>query len=406
MNAPQIIEKVERDSHILIGKHHIDYETGWLAPRPHEALPQDPGNADRSAWFELIDKAVSMLPEFVQDGAVGAAINKIPIPSWSFGDLSRQAQYCLMLEISMLTHAFFREQLRYKTMAESHKDKGKKYLCPQLAIPLWQLHKLTGIDPTMAYWLYGLCNWRMIDPSGPMTPENVTPIRTFTNSATEKWFLAIHHIVELIKGRAIRFRLRAHLLSQYGDDTPLGYLTTCLKTSARASMRANAVLGRMEERLDPLAYFEDVRMFYAFPQNVVFEGVEELGGVGQYLEGETGGGSPTHHLDDAVDGIPHREKGRAYIKARRRQMPTEVRELLDEVDKKPQLRELILANQDNDDLIIAYNANVFAKFDWRLEHDGLAARSIAQYGDTHGTGNPVLTLLRDMAEDTRACLIR
>ena len=86
-------------------------------------------------------------------------------------------------------------------------------------------------------------------------------------------------------------------------------------------------------------------------------------------------------------------------------MPQEVRELLDEVDEKSQLRELVLAHRNNEELVLAFNANVFAKLDWRLEHDALAARSIAQHGDTHGTASPALTLLRDMAEDTRACLI-
>ena len=406
MNAEEIIQQVERDAHALMEKHHISYETGFLAPRNTDYfLPRDFVDLERNAYFLRLEHATRMLPELTRNRGVVRAVEALEVPSWSFNDLSRENQYMLMLELTMLAHAAFHEQLGYQTVRDLYTDESEKYLWPQLAKPIWELSQITGIDPTMAYWLYGKWNKCLKDPRGPHTPDNLEPLFTFTGGETEKWFVAVHHAAEAKLALGVPSQLKAYLLSQYSSEVPIKYLRLYLWTSAIAILNAVGELKRMREHLDPFTYFEQVRMFYAWPRNVVYVGVVELGGVGQNYDGETGGGSAAHHLGDAMTGVEHRDESKIYIQARRRQMPRDVRELLDEVEQNSRVRELVLAHRANDELVMDFNMNLFAKLDWRMEHRGLVLESISQYGDSRGTANPALTLIDNMIEDTRASLL-
>lgn len=410
MKPETILKRVSSRIQNLRDTYHIYPDTVFFPPYDTDLLlPRNVLDEKTDAYFRTLDQTVRMLPELTKSGEVIATVEVLPDPprslQYTCGCISPGGQYVLMLQLAMLAHAAFRELLEYKTVRELYEDVSVKHLWPQLAVPLWELYERTGIDPTMAYWLYGLNNKRIKNPTLPKTPDNFEPFYTFTGSETEKWFLAVHHGAEVELAQANECLLKAHLLSHYDNHALLANLVKHLNNAAVPSARAVNILKRMREHLDPFEYFQKVRMFYAFPRNVVFVGVGKVAGIPQNFEGETGGGSTAHHLIDAILGIRHRNSSKAYIQARRRQMPTYARELLQKIEGSSRLRSFVWKHRDNTELVEAYNANVRAKLDWRITHDGLARESIAQYGDTRGTANPIFTLLNDMTEDTRACLV-
>lgn len=410
MKPETILGRVTSGMQTLQDTYHIFPDTVFYPPYDTDLLvPTNDLNQEVGTYFRALDQTVRMLPELTKARGVIKAVEALRepphSPQYTCGCISKMGQYVLMLQLSMLAHAAFRELLGYKTVRDLYEDDSVKSLWPQLALPLWELSERTGIDPTMAYWLYGLNNKRVKNPTLPKTPDNFEPFYTFTGSETEKWFLAVHHGAEVLLAQANNCLLKAYFLSRYKHEALLTNLVTHLNNAAVYSTQAVDVLKRMRERLDPFAYFQEVRMFYAFPRNVIFVGVEKLAGIPQNFEGETGGGSAAHHLIDAIFGIRHRKSSRAYIRARRRQMPAHVRELLKKIERSSRLRSLVLEHPDNTELTVSHNANIDARLNWRLEHRGLIRESISQYGDTRGTANPALTLMDGMIEDTRACLI-
>ena len=401
MSAEKIIQQVKAAAHVRMRDLGISYDTGFLAPYDTDHyLPHDSVNRERGAYFENLEQTVRTLPDLIEREGVIQAVTALEVPVWSFSDLRPRSQHVLMLEVTMLAHAALREMYRYDTVAELYQDQTEKYLWPQLAVPSWQLHELTGIDPTMAYWLYGISNKRLVDPRRDLRLGNVEPFFTFTGTTSENWFVAIHLAIEAILARAIDARFRAYYTSLHRDDAPLEYLAQCLKEASEYARQAVEILKRMREHLDVRTYFSDVRMNYAFPQNVVFMGVNKLRRVGQYYNGETGGGSAAaHQLGDAVRGTEFRPENKEYIQTRRMQMPTPIRDMLYEIEGTSLVRELVLAHPQNDQLVEADHLDAQTAVDFGLVHEELVVESIAEFGDTRGTANPALTFLRDMNED-------
>ena len=157
--------------------YHIYPDTVFFPPYDTDLLlPRNELNKEIDSYFRALDQTVRMLPELTKSRRVIKTVEALQNPPYSphytCGCISKMGQYVLMLQLSMLAHAAFRELLGYKTVRELYEDDSIKYLWPQLAIPLWELSERTGIDPTMAYWLYGLNNKRVKNPALPKNPDN------------------------------------------------------------------------------------------------------------------------------------------------------------------------------------------------------------------------------------------
>lgn len=404
MGTRATIAKIERDADQLMRKHRISRTTGFLAERPWQSLLWIGDDNELSEYLINVHLIAGSLPELTKRGLVAKNVVRMQVPRWSFEELPWEGRAHLMLDLAMIEHAYFKELLGYQTVQQLYQDTSEKYLPPQLAAPLWKLSKITGIDPTASYCLYGLVNWRKIYPELPLSLNNVDVIHSFTGELDERWFVRIHHIVQVTEAPAIRPLLQAYLAVKYGDSSLLPYVTRCLKQTAEPLMRRVAVLKRMNEHCDPSNYFQKVRMFYAFPRNVVFEGVDELEGKGQNYEGETGGGRPDQQLSDNIKQVPHRTSTKVYQSARRSQMLTEWRELL-VITQDSQVRDFILDHQEDQEAVLAFNGSLYPDIDWGIEHNNLVSSHIRAFGEERGTANPVLSFLWNMIEDRRNALI-
>lgn len=405
MNSREIIRQVENDAHQMMRDYGISYETGFMAENAFRELPRDTGNRKRNVYFKYIHHITSCLPQITKTNEVLKALNQLEVPDWPVDDLPKETQYHLFLDLSMTMHAYFKEKLDYQTVQDLHKDEGPHFMPTQLAIPLWKLGKITGMDPTLSYILLGLWNNTKKTQYDPTKPEDFGTIHTFTGEKDEKWFLQVHHSVQATEAPAYPHLFRAYLLSQHPfEDIPVDYMIQCFKEAALPLLRRIAVLKRMADHMNPETYFERVRMFYPFPRNVIYEGVEEIKNQPQNFGGQTGGNRQSQPVEDDVMGVKHRKSSSEYRCSMLQKMPTESRELILRLTNS-RVREFVLVNRDNQELMMSYNMVIFAMVDWGTEHDNQAFGNIGKFGEARGTGGPHLTLLRDMTMDRRDAII-
>ncbi|MCZ7627114.1 MAG: indoleamine 2,3-dioxygenase [Candidatus Methylomirabilis sp.] len=274
----------------LMEQHGVSFETGFLAEQPLRWLPKGAGQASQSKEFERLDAMAYALEQTIGERRVADAVARLDVPRWSFEDLPWPVVHRLMLIYAMVTHAYFREVCPYRTVSELMQDQSPKILPAQLAVPLWRAARRIGIEPTMSYSLYALWNYYRNNPGQSVSVENIELIHSFTGTLDERWFVRIHQAVEVAYAPAISELLTACLLSsvynhdssipsvrQREDNVIVQEMIRCLENATRAARDAVAILKRMREHCDYGTYFNRVRLFFTFPNSVVFDGVEELG---------------------------------------------------------------------------------------------------------------------------------
>ena len=404
LEKSKAIEEVKKQVDSLMQKCGVSFKTGFLAEEPLRHLPKD-SNLKRSQDFEIIDKIGHSLDKLIKEKKITENVNKLRVPDWSFDDLSWQTVNRLMLVTAMITHAYFREKLPYKDVAELMKDTSNKTLPAQLAVPLWKLSKITGIAPSMSYGLYSLWNYYKKDPKLPLSLENVELIHSFTGTLDEKWFVWIHQIVEITFAQAVPELAKASLLAAL-KDTDDNFITNemikCLDSASETTRKVVNVLERMREHCNYKTYFDEVRLFYSIPRNIIFEGVEELKGQPQEIYGETGGQTPYMHFLLSVLGISHAED--QYFPNMQKHMSENNRNFLSNF-KNSKLREYVESHKKNRILVRRYNMLVQCVLDWRAEHINLVDDYIKSFGEVHGTGKPPLEWLKSLYNKTKTYLI-
>lgn len=406
--SDSVLTEVDNGVRALMDRHRVSLETGFLAEDPQEWLPltwkSSDGDRRRNNYFVVIDSLLSHLPEVIKTGRVREEVDKLVVPPWDFEDLSWSAQNLLMLEIAMLAHAYFVETLAYKNVAELMADNRVHTLPVALAVPLWRLHKLTGIAPSCSYCLYSLRNYRKKNNYRPVALDNLELPHSFTGTLDERWFVWIHQTAEATFAPAIPPLLKARYLS----FLPVGRVISeemvcCLEPAADASEEALRILSRMREHCDYRTYFEKVRMYYSFPRRVVFDGVVELEGKPQEVFGETGGQTPFQHFRLAILGIKHEND--LYFREMRKHMPHYFRSLIERVADSRVHDFVKEGYAQNQQLAVVYNRLVQSIVSWREFHIGLVEDYIKTFGEVHGTGKPPLIWLDKLKDETKTYLI-
>ncbi|MBZ0170188.1 MAG: indoleamine 2,3-dioxygenase [Kofleriaceae bacterium] len=397
--------------------HGVSVETGFLAERPLRWLLKDTGRIQQVKDFEQLDAMAYALEQTISERQVAESVERLDVPCWSFEDLPWPVVYRLMLIYAMCTHAYFREVYPYGNVSELMQDQRPKTLPAQLAVPLWRASRRIGMEPTMSYGLYALWNYYRKDPEKPVSVENIELIHSFTGTPDERWFVRIHQAVEAAFAPAIPELLTACLLSRgYDPDGPMPSprrfednviveeMIHCLENATKAAQDAVVVLKRMREHCDYGTYFNQVRLFFTFPNSVVFNGVEELAGIPQQKLGETGGQTPFMHFQLAAAGIDHDDD--PYFPRMRHYMSKPFRDLIEFVKQTSKIRSFVLERRHNDQLVRAYNALIQAvPLDWRFVHMRLVEDFIGRFGESHGTGKPPLDWLSALHKKATSYLI-
>lgn len=396
------LKELDKTVDAVLQEHFISPKTGFLSGIPLRHLPS---GDKRSEYFKKIDDMGYSLEKNIKQKNIANVVKTLPVPNFEFNDLSREVIHRLMLVIAMNTHAYFKETLQYKDVSELMKDASTKSLPAQLAVPLWKLSKLTGIAPSMSYGLYSLWNYYKKDENQPISLDNINMIHTFSDTLDERWFVWIHQVVEVTLAPAIKELTRAYYLVSFVDASTEEIIKELIQSLDKASTSLREVvnvLERMREHCNYKTYFDSVRLYYAFPKRVIFEGVDELKCQPQEIFGETGGQSPYMHFVIKMLGIDHSND--QYFPYMKKHLSGPYRDFILSFEES-KIRDYVLQNKKNRVLVRRYNMLVQSVLDWRAEHISLVDDFIKQFGEFHGTGKPPLEWLKDLYNRTKDFLI-
>lgn len=251
-----------------------------------------------------------------------------------------------------------------------------------LAKPWFEVAKRLGRPPVLSYESYALDNWQRIDPNGPIATGNIALMQNFLAGIDEEWFVIIHVDIEARASealKAIAAGRRAVVENKPSD------LVTALKTMSCALNGMYDSLCRMVELCDPFIYFHRVRPYIhgwknnpALPNGLIYEGVAEYGGVGQFFRGETGAQSGIIPSLDGFLGVGHKDDPlKAYLMEMRQYMPPQHRFFLEATEAGPSTRDFVTANLAEPQLEQIYNQCVEWVEKFRTKHLEYAVSYIA-----------------------------
>ncbi|HBZ71668.1 MAG TPA: hypothetical protein DEP35_18855 [Deltaproteobacteria bacterium] len=365
-------------------------------------LPQGDPCRELPAAFAPWEELAAELPKRLLTGTLRRAARALPLldpaPLGSEGELRRA-----MLLLSFFGHAFVFES----------NPPAERIPLP-LALPWCALAERLGRPPVLSYASYALDNWRRLDPTGPLAPDNLALLQNFLGGVDEDWFVTIHVAIEARAAGLLAAALPAQDAARAQDAPRLEALLTAVAEGLEALV---AILLRMPERCDPYIYYRRVRPFIhgwkdhpALPHGLVYEGVAAFQGRGQRLRGETGAQSGIVPAVDALLGVGHAaDPLRAYLAEMRGYMPPGHRAFLEELEAAPSLREAVRElGSGQPSLVEAYDECLHWLEHFRATHLEYAARYIHRQSQASaanptelGTGGtPFMAYLKKHRDET------
>jgi indoleamine 2,3-dioxygenase len=333
---------------------------------PHEdpllKLPQ----SEFAPWEELAQG----LPKYMAALSVRRAVNAMPDFPVSLIASDQQLKRAMMI-LSFIGHAYVYGE---RPVADR--------LPAILAKPWYEVAKKIGRPPVLSYESYALDNWRRIDPNGPIEMGNIALIQNFLGGIDEEWFVIVHVDIEAKAGQALNAIASGRRAVAAGDAQAL---KGALKEMACSLNGMYNSLCRMVEHCDPFIYFHRVRPYIhgwknnpALPQGLIYEGVDEYGGIGQMLRGETGAQSGIIPSLDGFLDVGHKDDPlKAYLMEMRLYMPPQHRYFLEATEAGPSTRLFVEANKATAGLVDIYNECVEWVEKFRTKHLEYAVSYIA-----------------------------
>ena len=251
-----------------------------------------------------------------------------------------------------------------------------------LARPWHEVATKLGRPPVLSYESYALDNWQRIDPNGPIAMGNIALAQNFLAGIDEEWFVIVHVDIEARAAQALKAIAAGRRAVESQDE---GALVTALKEMSCSLDGMYGALCRMVEHCDPFVYFHRVRPYIhgwknnpALPNGLVYEGVKEYGGVGQFFRGETGAQSGIIPSLDGFLGVGHVDDPlKAYLMEMRLYMPPQHRKFLEATEGGPSTRDFVTARIANTTIEKLYNECVEWVEKFRTKHLEYAVSYIA-----------------------------
>lgn len=373
----------------------INFSTGFLPrPDPLAGLPEA---------FQPWDQLGHDLPKLLVAGKLRPTVDAMPLLDARELDDERAARRAMMI-LSFLGHAYVWGE-----------PEPAPVIPASLAVPWHQLSQRLGRPPVLSYASYVLDNWRRLDAAKPIELGNIVMRQNFFGGRDEEWFVLIHVAIEAQAGPALAAMVT--IQDAIANDRP-EQISAELAKLARAVGCMHKILLRMFEGCDPYIYFHRVRPYIhgwanhpGLPDGIVYEGVQEYGGVGQKFRGETGAQSAIVPALDALLGVVHvKDELRIYLTEMRDYMPPEHRAFVERLEMGPSLRQYVIRGSAAHEVRENYNAVLEQLEKFRSTHLEYAHRYIIQQsrGDnknpnTVGTGGtPFAPYLKKHRDETRA----
>jgi indoleamine 2,3-dioxygenase len=373
-------------------KFDVDPERGYLpASDPLTSLP--PG-------FEPWEETAAQLPKLLMTTKLRRTLERMPVLDPAPLQTAAELERAMML-LSYLGHAH---------VWGGGKEPATSVPAP-VAVPWYQVAQKLQRPPVLSYPSYALHNWRRIDTALPVALGNIALLQNFWGGADEEWFVLVHVDIEKKAAPALTQLFPAQDAALAGDITAL---TASLQQIGAALDEMMATMRRMPEFCDPYIYFHRVRPYIfgwkdqpALPDGLVYEGVDEYGGIPQRFRGETGAQSAIVPALDAVLGVTHAaDPLRAYLMEMRDYMSSGHRAFITALEDRPSVRDVVM--RQHGEVVDAYDHCVEDIHAFRALHLEYAATYIqrqAHAGDANpnevGTGGtPFMRYLKKHRDET------
>lgn len=386
---------------IRLSDHDMSPERGYLCAYDAASvtLPSDLAPAVEAA---------AALPRTLLTGRVRKHLGELP-----FLDL---ASFCADASEAQLRTAMVRYSFMVQAYVWGEAD-APSSLPANLSVPIWALAKRLGQQPLLPYSAYVLDNWDRLDPSGPITLDNIWMIQNFLAGQDEAWFVLVHVAIE---ARAGEMLAAIPALIEAAEQGAHAAMEAGLFTCSRVWDDINAIFDRMPERCDPYVYFHRVRPYIhgwannpALGEGLIYEGVTETGGKPQAFRGQTGSQSSIVPAMDALLGVGHAaDPLRSFLDELHIYRPPAHRAFIDVVRAHSRVREVIAAS-GNSSVRELYNTNIRSLARFRTRHLEYAASYInRQARDSAGNdtdvgtgGTPFMKYLKKHRDEAEAHLL-
>lgn len=320
-------------------------------------------------YFSPWENIARSLPHLVKDGGRFRQIIK-QLPVLEHNRLSSEDEWKrAKLVLACISHAY----------VWCKGEAGAAKILPKcLAVPWAAVAKHLGIPPIMSHCNYALYNWRYIDPSRPLSMDNLYVSVMMTGSSSEKGFVKIPLQVELDFGRGLHGIIDGLKAVKNADKAGL---LEALRTIRNTIITLTASFLRTNEVVDPEEFYHGLRPFLAgwrgsdaLPDGLIYEGVSET--PLQYCGGSAAESSVFQVLDAAL-GVFHPDDspGGQFLERMRHYMPPKHRAFIEAVENGPSIKTFVLASEDPI-LLEEYNQCVGRLEEFRNVHLQIVARFI------------------------------
>ena len=377
----------------------ISEKTGFVPEEP--PLSRLDGEAF-SSWENLMDQ----LPTLIKEHQLRKQIELLPEVEFSERTLKSEREW----RRAYVVLTFLSQGYIWMEGEKGLVDKIPK----KLAVPWCTVAEHITLQPVITYAATVLCNYELVDPSGPIGGDNLRAIATFTGTEDESWFYIAAIFIETaaIPGlKAMERTFNAMAEGRYKS------IAKDLEIVAESLDNMRVGLNRMYEKCDPKVFYLDIRPFQAgskgleaFPDGIEYEGVDPP--LRQY-HGASAAQNSAIHAYDIFLGAKHTGSDLEFLQTMRHYMPHKHREFLDLLGHQPSVRHYVMQTGDQE-LIRSYNKAVEAFGEFRSSHVVLVTRYIvsqkkysvnASLEDKGTGGTPFMTFLKQVRDDTVALLI-
>lgn len=337
-----------------LSDYDIDAERGFVpGADPLTALP---------ARYAVWDEAAARLPLTTMTGRTLQVLAAMPVIEPD--GLATEAE---LRRAQMLLAAFANAWMALAPEARS--------IPAPIAVPLIAVARRLGYVPITTHSTIVLGNWRRLDPSRPLTLENVDTLVSFRGSIDEKWFFLSTLGVELAGAPMLALLVEAVNAAEEGRAGDLAEALAAVGGHLTATI---AALMRVRQCCDPHIFYHHVRPYLAgWPEpGVIYEGT----GVGPVTY--NGGSAAQSSLLQAVDaalGIVHRHAlTEGFLTSMRDYMPPRHRAFIADLAARSRVRAVVEQVQGSPELRAAYDACVAGMDELRRKHIGLATEYITR----------------------------
>lgn len=287
--------------------------TRGFLPRmdPITTLPSDFDTVE-SILQRMPIKTQSGDPGLLAEGKLGDVV-QAELPDLTNAVEKHKANLPLMnalyRDYSFLASAYLLEPCHQRFLRGEPYGLGRQVLPANIARPIARCAELLQFKPFMEYaGSYALFNYRLLTPSLPPSPTNLTLIRAFTDglspSSSEAGFILVHVLMALHSGPLVSSAIS--ILSSYPSRSKLNTSLSSLHTTLfkiNTAMSSMWTLSKPQEYTSFRTFIFGITAQSMFPKGVVYEGVGLDPSKPVSFRGESGANDSMIPLVDNLMGI-------------------------------------------------------------------------------------------------------